>query len=277
MPDATLRPAGAGGIVAGRPARRPGHRFSSLLASLTGWRRHAAAAAFGGLATFALPPAGAVPVLLLAFPGLLWLLGGAATRRSAFFTGWWFGFGHFVSDSTWISFALLTDIDKFWWMMPFAIAGLPALLAIFTGLATLSLHVVCHRLKLSGLARVLAFAMLWTIFEYLRGHILTGFPWNLIGYSWTSFLPVLQSVAVIGIYGLGLLTVAVASLPALLPDSSESVMRARSSVAFGLVLVGLIGLSGWFRLSQANSATVPGVMLQGGPAGHRADTEMGAG
>jgi apolipoprotein N-acyltransferase len=73
---------------------------------------------------------------------------------------------------------------------------------------------------------------------------------------------VLQSVAVIGIYGLGLLTVAVASLPALLPDSSESVMRARVSLACGLVLIGLIGVSGWVRLSQADTTPVPGVMLR---------------
>lgn len=258
MPDATLRPAGAGGIAAGRP----GHRLASRLATLTGWRRYAAAAAFGGLATFALPPAGAVPVLLLAFPGLLWLLEGAAIRRAAFFTGWWFGFGHFVLGLYWISFALLTDVAKFWWMMPFAIAGLPALLAIFIGLATLVLHIICGRLKLSGLARILAFAIVWTVFEYLRGHVFTGFPWNLIGYSWTGFLPVLQSVAVIGIYGLGLLTVAVAALPALLPDPSESVIRARASVAVGLVLLGAMGLAGWVRLSQADSATVPGVRLR---------------
>src|SRR4051794_11021053 len=261
MPDASLRPAGAGGSVAGRPGQRL-QRWASRLASLTGWRRHVTAAMLGGLATFALPPAGAVPVLLLAFPGLLWLLDGAATRRSAFVTGWWFGFGHLVLGLYWISFALLTDIDRFWWMMPFAIAGLPAVLAGFIGLATLALHVVCRHLKLSGLARVLAFAMLWTIFEYLRGHIFTGFPWNLIGYSWTAVLPVLQSVAVIGIYGLGLLTLAVASLPALLFDSSESAIRARASLAVGLSLFGLIGLAGWGRLSQADSSLVPGVMLR---------------
>jgi apolipoprotein N-acyltransferase len=261
MPDASLRPAGAGGSVAGRLGQRL-QRWASRLASLTGWRRHVTAAMLGGLATFAEPPAGAVPVLLLAFPGLLWLMDGAVTRRSAFFTGWWFGFGHLVLGLYWISFALLTDIDRFWWMMPFAIAGLPAVLAVFIGLATLTLHVVCRRLKLSGLARVLAFAMLWTIFEYLRGHILTGFPWNLIGYSWTAVLPVLQSVAVIGIYGLGLLTVAVASLPALLFDSSESAIRVRASLAVGLSLFGLIGLAGWGRLSQADSSLVPGVMLR---------------
>jgi apolipoprotein N-acyltransferase len=236
--------------------------LASRLASLTGWRRHATAALLGGLATFALPPAGAVPVLLLAFPGLLWLLDGATTRRSAFFTGWWFGFAHLVLGLYWISFALLTDIGRFWWMMPFAIAGLPAVLAVFIGLTTLALHVLCRRLKLSGLARILAFATLWTIFEYLRGHIFTGFPWNLIGYSWVAVLPVLQSVAVIGIYGLGLLTVAVASLPALLPDSSESAIRTRASLAVGLSLFGLIGLSGWVRLSQMDGSPVPGVMLR---------------
>ena len=229
MPDATLRPAGAGGIAAGRPARDIGPDTGSHPC----WHRSPAGAAMRLPRPWAGSPhspcrrPAPCRCCCWPFPDCSGCWRGRATRRSAFFTGWWFGFGHFVLGLYWISFALLTDIAKFWWMMPFAIAGLPALLAIFIGLATLGLHVVCRRLKLSGLARVLAFAMLWTVFEYLRGHILTGFPWNLIGYSWTAFLPVLQSVAVIGVYGLGLLTVAVASLPALLPDPSESVMRAR--------------------------------------------------
>ncbi|EWY42385.1 apolipoprotein N-acyltransferase [Skermanella stibiiresistens SB22] len=230
--------------------------------ALTGWRRHLTAALLGGLATFALPPAYAVPVLLLAFPGLLWLLDGAATKRSAFLIGWWFGFGHFLLGLYWISFALLTDIARFWWMMPFAAAGLPALLAIFIGAATLCLHVLARRLALRGLARVLALAMLWTVAEYLRGHVLTGFPWNLIGYSWVGFPPVLQSVAVIGTYGLGLVTVAVAGLPALLGDRSESRRRAMGSIAAGLLLVALIGAAGWVRLSQSDGPTVPGVTLR---------------
>lgn len=164
-------PAGVHHPVTGRLGR-----FAGRLAALTGWRRFAASAALGGLASLALPPAYAVPVLLAAFPGLLWLLDGATTRRTAFFLGWWFGFGHFLFGLYWVSFALLTDIGRFWWMMPFAAAGLPALLSLFTGLVTLALH----RLRLRGLARVLAFAVLWGLAEWLRGHLFTGFPWNLI-------------------------------------------------------------------------------------------------
>ncbi|WP_158047698.1 apolipoprotein N-acyltransferase [Skermanella pratensis] len=268
MDDASLRLPGSGGsagdaVAGGRTSReRGGLPVAARLSALAGWRRCLAAAAFGGLATLALPPAFAVPVLLLAFPGLLWLLDGAATRRSAFFTGWWFGFGHFLLGLYWISFALLTDIARFWWMMPFAAAGLPALLAVFVGLATLALHVLSRRFRLGGLSRVLAFAMLWTMAEYLRGHVLTGFPWNLIGYSWVGFLPVLQSVAVIGTYGLGLLTVAVAATPALFGDPAESRRRAAGSVAVGLLLVAAIGVAGWVRLSQGDGSTVPGVVVR---------------
>ena len=104
-----------------------------------GWRRLLIAGLCGALATLALPPAYAAPLLLVAVPGLLRLLGGATSRRSAFALGWWFGFGHFVFGLYWISFALLTDIATFWWLMPVAIAGLPAVLAVFPGLVTLAL------------------------------------------------------------------------------------------------------------------------------------------
>ena len=62
------------------------------------------------------------------------------------------------------------------------------------------------KLKFVGVCRALAFALLWALAEWLRGHVLTGFPWNLIGYAWFDWKPVLQSVSVFGIYGLSLLT-----------------------------------------------------------------------
>jgi apolipoprotein N-acyltransferase len=246
-------PAGVHHPVTGRLGR-----FAGRLAALTGWRRFAASAALGGLASLALPPAYAVPVLLAAFPGLLWLLDGATTRRTAFFLGWWFGFGHFLFGLYWVSFALLTDIGRFWWMMPFAAAGLPALLSLFTGLVTLALH----RLQLRGLARVLAFAVLWGLAEWLRGHLFTGFPWNLIGYSWVGWLPVLQSTAVVGIYGLSLLTTAVAATPSLLTDPAETPRRAWGTLLAGLGLFAVLGAAGSVRLAGANDAMVPGVGLR---------------
>ena len=138
---------------------------AARLASLCGARRWAAAAFLGGLATLACPPTYAVPLLLIAVPGLLWLLDGVTTRRGAFALGWCFGFAHFFLGLYWISFALLVDIEHFWPLMPLAMAGVPAILAVFVGLVTL----VLWRLRLSGLTRGLAFAVLWTLAEWLRG------------------------------------------------------------------------------------------------------------
>jgi apolipoprotein N-acyltransferase len=249
MTDAALAPASTIGRLTA---------VAAWLAALTGWRRIVAAALLGGLATLALPPAYVVPALFVAFSGLLWLLDGVATRRGAFVVGWCFGFFHFLIGLYWVSFALLVDIARFWWLMPVAVTGLPILLAIFPGLATLFLHAT----RLSGLARVLAFAVLWTIAEWLRGHVFTGFPWNLIGYSWAAATPMLQMAAVTGIYGLSLLTVAVAALPAALADPAERRGRVVGALALGLALLGVIAGAGALRLAGAQTASVPGVVLR---------------
>ncbi|HSK40909.1 MAG TPA: apolipoprotein N-acyltransferase [Arenibaculum sp.] len=253
--DAPLaRSTGAGPGAASLPVR-----IAASVAALAGWRRAAAAFLLGALATLALPPAHAVPVLAVAFPGLLWLLDGARGRAGAFAVGWMFGFGHFLFGLYWISFALLTDIARYWWLMPFAAAGLPALLAVFVGLATLALHL----LRLTGIARILAFAVLWTAAEWLRGHVFTGFPWNLIGYSWVAIEPVLQATAVIGVYGLGLLTVAVAALPTLTGEAPIPARRAWGAVlAGGGLLAAVAGLGAW-RLAEAPAVETPAAMVDG--------------
>ncbi|WP_404326012.1 hypothetical protein [Aerophototrophica crusticola] len=75
------------------------------------------------MATLALPPAHVVPLLWVAFPLLLWLLRGARTGWPAFWTGWWFAFGHHVLGLYWISAALFVDIGRFWFALPFALGG----------------------------------------------------------------------------------------------------------------------------------------------------------
>lgn len=237
-------------------------RVSARLASLTGWRRLAVAAALGGLATLALPPAYALPLLLVAFPGLIWLLDGASTGRRAFAIGWFFGFGHHLLGLYWISAALFTDIARFWWALPLSAVGLPILLAMFSGTAAWVFWSLRARGFGAGLAKPVLFALCWALLEWLRGHVLTGFPWNLIGYGWVGVLPVLQSVSVIGIYGLTLLTVLVAALPASLPDPRVAGHRAASAFAAGLVLFAAIGGWGGWRLATASDEAVPGVRLR---------------
>ncbi|MGK9170082.1 apolipoprotein N-acyltransferase [Inquilinus limosus] len=236
----------------------PGHgieRLAARIAGLDRWRRFSAAVALGVLASLSVPPLYAAPVLWLAFPGLFWLLAGTSTGRSAFLTGWAFGFGFFVPGLYWVSWALTVDLPRFFWIIPFALAGLPALLAIFTGLAGLGFH----WLRRAGWGGPLALAAAWGLAEWLRGHVLTGFPWNLIGYAWVGWLPVLQGVSVIGIYGLSVLTVAAATLPATLAGSRRQGLVA--TIAGILLFAAIAGWGAW-RLSGDDGAVVPGVTLR---------------
>ena len=77
-------------------------------------------------------------MLFVTFPVLVWLIDGAAAGRLAACmtvaaaTGWWFGFGYFLAGLYWIGYAFLVDAKTFGWLLPFAVIGLPAVLAFFT-------------------------------------------------------------------------------------------------------------------------------------------------
>jgi apolipoprotein N-acyltransferase len=205
-----------------------------------------------------------VPVLLLAFPGLFWLSVGVRSWSEAFFLGWSFSLGFFISSLYWIAFAFTVDLARFFWMIPFAIIGLPAFLSIFNGLVMLFLYLLSlFGFVSSELGRVLVFASLWGLAEWLRGHIMTGFPWSLIGYSWVGWMPALQVVSIIGIYGLSLFTVAVAALPATcldLKNGTYSRVGITATVMSLVFLVCIITL-GTKRLTGTESS-VPGVTLR---------------
>jgi apolipoprotein N-acyltransferase len=241
----------------------PLQRVALWTAGLSGWRRHALAFVLGTLAAGALSPVDLTPLLLVSFGGLVWLFDGSRGRGDAALLGWSFGFGFFVAGLYWIGAALFVDIAGFWWLLPFVVLGLPAFLAIFTALALLTAHEVCRRLWLVGSPRILVLAVAWAMAEWLRGHVLTGFPWNLVGYAWAGAFPgalaVLQLTSVIGIYGLSLLTVTAAALPARLGD----VRRGRVWAPLAAVmLVAVPGAGGAWRLAHASRETVPGVTLR---------------
>ncbi len=209
----------------------------------------------GAVTAAALPPVHAIPLLAIAFPVLIWQLDGAGRGRTAFARGWWFGFGFFVAGLYWIAHALLTDPARYGWMIPFAVGGLAAYLALFPALAAL----VAHRFSRPGLGRILVFAAAWTAGEGLRGVLFTGFPWNPLGNVWTVSSPMLQIAAVIGVYGLGLITVAAAAAPATLAATGR---RRWAPTVGAAALLAMMYAGGAARLAGASSAVVPGVVLR---------------
>jgi len=211
-------------IHPGSRVETPLCRLAQELAALHGWQRYGLSLLLGVCATATLPPVDLVPLLLVAFPALLWLDEGSPSPSASFRLGFAFGFGFFVSGLYWIVGALFVDIASFWWLVPAVVALLPATFALYTGLALLATHLATKHFRLPGTARVFVFAIAWTVAEWVRGHAFTGLPWNLTGYAWSGGFPgataVLQSVSWIGIYGLSFLTILAVSLPALLGTPS---------------------------------------------------------
>jgi apolipoprotein N-acyltransferase len=236
-------------------------RLAAAMAGLCGWRRYGLALLLGASAAAALPPVDLVPMLVVAFAGLLWLDDGSASALASFALGSTFGFGFFVAGLYWVAGALFVDIGRFWWFLPVAAAGLPALMALYVGLALLALHIATRLLRLPATARVFAFAVAWSAAEWARGHAFGGFPWNLVGYAWSGGFPgaaaLLQSVAWVGVYGLSFATVLAASLPALYGVTSPAplslIRRCAPALVAGLLLLGPAA-GGALRLERSPTA-----------------------
>jgi apolipoprotein N-acyltransferase len=189
-------------------------RFLLRLAALRGLRADLAALGLGALAAAALPPIHAIPVLLVAVPGLLALLDGTRTPIAAARRGWWFGLGHNVLGLYWVTEAILFEAARFWWLVPLAVPALAATLAVF-----IAAGCAMARLARPGWPRVLALGGAWVLADLARQFVLTGFPWNPWGSVWA--IPgtvgdvLIQPAAWVGVHGLTLATLLLAAVPVL--------------------------------------------------------------
>ena len=218
---------------------------------LQGWRRRvaviAAGLAAGAIAALAHPPFGFLPGLL-GYAALLVLVDradGPRAVRSAFWRGWLAGFAYFLISCWWVAEAFLVDARQAW-MAPFAASLLPAGLALFWGLAA-GLY---RRFAPAHLGRFVLFAVLLGLVEWLRGHVFSGFPWNLVGESWVAGGEVSQVAAMVGAYGLTTLTLLVFTAFAPLAWTGERRHRAGLAAAGLALLVGMWSF-GAVRLADA--------------------------
>lgn len=188
----------------------------------------------GLAAALAHPPFGVLPGLL-GYTLLLWALDAAGSRAQAFFRGWLAGVGYFAIGCWWVVEPFMVDAANQGWMAPFAVVLMAGGLALFWGLGGL----VYRAAKPRGVLRVLVFAGAFAGVEWLRGHVLTGFPWNLPGESWAAGSAPSQVAAIVGAYGLTWLTLAIAAAPAVL---IYAIPTRRRAIAVGLAVFGLGGL-----------------------------------
>ncbi|MGJ4951064.1 apolipoprotein N-acyltransferase [Bradyrhizobium sp. HKCCYLS20291] len=227
-----------------------------------GWKRAAIALAAGAVSSLAMAPFNAWPVLAITFPVVVWLIDGAAAGRrrglpAAALAGFCFGMGYFVPGLYWIGNAFLVDAETFAWLMPFAVLGLPAYLALFPALG----FALARLIWTQDATRILALAVCLTASEWLRGHALTGFPWNTFGYALSQPLALAQSASVIGLWGMTLLTIAIFASPAVLIDGKRwrDGWRVPAGAAVLLVVMGVFGA---IRLAQQPTALVRDLKLR---------------
>ena len=166
----------------------------------------------GVVTSFSLPPYNLIVINFLTFPILLFLLIEVQKKNSfwySFFIGWFFGIGYFFSNIYWIVYSLTFE-EIFKPFIPIALILIPCFLGLFYGLITL----LTTRFKLQkNFSSILIFSLIFGIIEFIRGFILGGFPWNLIVYSWTSYLDSLQILSSIGTYSFNLISISIFLLP----------------------------------------------------------------
>ena len=255
------------------PGRLSIAALAERVKALGGWHCRAAAVIAGAASVLALAPFFAWPILWCTLPALVWLTDGAIARgthsgggrrwyrrptAAAAEIGWWFGFGYFLAGLFWIGEAFLVDADSFAFLMPFAVLLMPAGLALFHGAAV----ALAAQFWRTGIYRVVALALALSAMEWLRGHILSGFPWNVLGYALTYPASLMQSVAVFGIYGLTLVAVLVFALPPVLWSEAPGRGSRRAALAIAVLPLLIASVAGHIRLALATSAVVPGVKIR---------------
>lgn len=156
---------------------------------------------FGFLLSFAFAPIFFAPLLfLIAF--LAYFIKSADSLEEALSYGFFFGFGFFISSLYWIAIGVSVYINDFWWVIPFALFGLPLFLSLF----------IMVQSGVSWYFRnsrhyILAFSIIWVMFEWIRSWLFTGFPWNLLSYSIAFSDNLIQSFSIFGAYGVSLVVV----------------------------------------------------------------------
>ncbi|MEZ5828425.1 MAG: apolipoprotein N-acyltransferase [Hyphomicrobiales bacterium] len=204
----------------------------------------------------AFAPIHAWPVMFVTFGILVWMFDGCYAAHAehtprlkcAALTGFWFGFGFFLAGLYWVAEAFLVEPWRHGWLIPFVMTALPGGMALFFAAA----GAVAMALWRPGPARVFALAFAFGLAEYARGHVLTGLPWNLIGYGLLTDGPLMQLAALLGVYALSAIAVLLFASPAAIWGAGQAPSRTMAIIA--AVLLAALGLGyGWgaHRLATA--------------------------
>lgn len=191
----------------------------------------------GCLSALSMAPYHFLPALFIGLSVLYLALSYTKGFWQNFALGWSFGFGYFLCSLYWVANSLLVEGNDYAWAYPIAVCGLPALLAFFPAIAS---TFTSKYFNLKTLLGFLGFVAALSFSEWLRGHILTGFPWNLYGYAWGGVPEILQSLNIANVYVLTGFTIFICALPGyVLVSNSGMKIKITLPILAALILSGM--------------------------------------
>ncbi|MCB1365947.1 MAG: apolipoprotein N-acyltransferase [Rhodobacteraceae bacterium] len=231
-------------------------------------RRMLLAAVAGAAAALGLAPWGLWPVTLAALLAVPALLLPATSARQAALTGWSLGAGYFAVSLSWIVEPFLVDPDRYAWMAPFALI----LIAAGGGLFWAAPFAAAQALGRSAAARVWLLIGLWSLAEFARAYLLTGFPWAALAQIWADTDAALL-LAWIGPHGLALWT-----LLALLPPGLALARRAGARALLaasvpGMLLAVAVGAAAWAKPQVRASGAIVRLIQPNAPQHQKWDPD----
>ncbi len=167
-------------------------------------------------------------------------------KKNLFIIGFVFGFGFYLSGIFWIAYSLTFD-DNFKYLIPFAVILIPLFLSLFVGLTTL----VIGQFLSYNFSSLLLFSGSFALSDYIRGKILTGFPWNLWAYSWSWLTEVLQVLNLLGLFAFNLLVITIFTLPAALFFKNNLVKRILT-MSLMILCIFVIFIYGTYSINKNN-------------------------
>ncbi|WP_440938562.1 apolipoprotein N-acyltransferase [Candidatus Pelagibacter sp.] len=198
----------------------------------------------GFFSSLSLPPFNYILINFLTFSLLYILLikifEVSKNKKLFFLYGWLFGLGYFTSNLYWISISLTFD-ESFRFLIPLSIVLVPAFLALFYGLASFLFLILKPKKNLSSF---FLFSLIFATIEFIRGTIMTGFPWNLIAYSFSNYIEILSITSIIGTYSFNLFCIS------LFTSTSFLILRDNKKEIIVCILFFIITLSFYFFGSQ---------------------------
>ncbi len=219
-----------------------------LLADLKGFKRFLRAFFFGGVSALAFAPTFITIAYVIGYTALAWLIFSSASRKQMANSLFGFFFGQYFVGFYWISISLLTEPEKFAWMIPFSSSLLPIFISLLFAVPLSLLYGVITKAS-SSYGKILIISAALSLSEVARTYVLTGFPWNLSGYIF-SFHPVfMQTASIWGIWGLSLIAILFAALPSAMIENHQF-KSYRPLILSGMIILSL-AVFGILRMSNA--------------------------